>query len=79
MNIQLTEWHEEATCHWCEHQRECVTTNFHDGKLQPLPLCWNCLQKAVKMRGRQASERPPTAPPNCKRDATREPAPNTGH
>lgn len=53
MTVHLTQWHQEATCTWCEKSRECVTTEFGDGFLKASPLCWACLQKAVKVRSRQ--------------------------
>ena len=76
MNVQLTQWHDEATCHWCERQRECVTTNFHDGALQPLPLCWNCLQKAVRVRGRQTNPNSAAASPTNMNESARKQAAN---
>lgn len=53
MNVVLSVWKEEATCAWCEKARECVTTEFDDGFIKEAPLCWSCLQKAVKVRARQ--------------------------
>ena len=49
MSVHLTNWHQEALCTWCEKSRECVTTEFGDGFLKAAPLCWACLQKAVKV------------------------------
>ena len=57
MSVHLTNWHQEALCTWCEKSRECVTTEFADGFLKAAPLCWACLQKAVKVRSRQQEPR----------------------
>jgi len=53
VNVQLTAWHEKETCTWCEKSLECVTADFGDGFIRNAPLCWKCLQKAVKVRNRQ--------------------------
>lgn len=55
MHVVLTTWNERDTCTWCEREKECVTAAFADGFLDSVPLCWKCLQKAVKVRSRQAS------------------------
>jgi hypothetical protein len=64
MTVTLTTYHEKATCTWCEREKECVTVNFDDAFLQNTPLCWKCLQKAVKVRNRQ-----PTTPASPQRSA----------
>lgn len=61
MNVVLSAWKEEANCAWCEKPRECVTTEFEDGFLKEAPLCWSCLQKAVKVRAKQEGK--PTEAP----------------
>lgn len=53
MKVQLSEWHESATCCWCEKERECVSTTFSDGFLNKAAMCWKCLQTAFKVRSRQ--------------------------
>jgi len=53
MNVTLNAWHAEQHCTWCDKQRECVSTTFDDGFLKNAPLCWGCLQKAVRVRSRQ--------------------------
>lgn len=53
MHVTLTEYHESTSCVWCEKQKEAVTISFADGFLRDLPLCWACLQKAIKVRTRQ--------------------------
>ena len=65
MSVHLSNWHQEATCTWCEKSRECVTTEFSDGFLKAAPLCWSCLQKAMKVRSRQQEPRT-AAEPNRK-------------
>lgn len=52
MRVTMTAWHEREPCTWCEREKECVTVEFEDGFLVSLPLCWRCLQKAVKVRNR---------------------------
>jgi len=54
MDVKLTQWHDSTTCTWCEKDREAVTVDFSDGFLKQTPLCWSCLQKAIKVRCRQA-------------------------
>lgn len=53
MNVTLTTWHQSAACGWCDRTKECVTAEFADGFLTKGPLCWLCLQKAVRARNRQ--------------------------
>ena len=53
MDVKLTAWNENDTCTWCERTKECVTADFGDGFIKSAPLCWKCLQKAVKVRNRQ--------------------------
>lgn len=53
MHVVLTSWHEQENCTWCERPKECVTVDFGDGFIRHAPLCWKCLQKAVKVRYRQ--------------------------
>lgn len=61
MNVQLTAHHQASTCTWCEKsEKECVTTSFADGFLQEAHLCWNCLQKAVRVRAKQQTAKPTT-------------------
>jgi len=65
MNVSLSQWHEQAHCTWCEKDRESVTVSFDDGFLKDSPLCWSCLQKAVKVRSRRTTTAAaPTAKPN---------------
>ncbi|MEX1096241.1 MAG: hypothetical protein WED34_09345 [Planctomycetales bacterium] len=59
MQVVLTAHHDEQGCTWCEKSRECVTVTFDDGFLKNAPLCWGCLQKAVKVRSRQTDAKPP--------------------
>ena len=53
MQVTLTAYHDSAACTWCERTKCCITVSFSDGFLQSAPLCWRCLQKAVKVRNRQ--------------------------
>jgi hypothetical protein len=62
MHVTLSAWHEQTLCTWCEKDREGVTVTFDDGFLKDSPLCWSCLQKAVKVRSRRTTPGPnPTA------------------
>ncbi len=56
MQVTLTAYHDSAACTWCERTKCCITVSFSDGFLQSAPLCWRCLQKAVKVRSRTHSE-----------------------
>ena len=53
MEAKITAWHENASCTWCEKEREAVTVDFNDGFIQDAPLCWACLERAVKVRARK--------------------------
>ncbi|QDT45171.1 hypothetical protein Pan241w_52900 [Gimesia alba] len=57
MNVTITQYHSTETCTWCEKNKECVTTDFDDGFIGKAPLCWSCLQKAIKVRSRQAGSK----------------------
>lgn len=61
MNVSLTAWHAEENCAWCEKSRECVTADFGDGFITAAPLCWKCLQQAVRVRSRQPDAMTPPA------------------
>ena len=56
MDVKPTAWQESEVCTWCERTKECVTAEFEDGFIKSAPLCWKCLQKAVKVRTRQESQ-----------------------
>ncbi len=58
MDVRLTAWHETETCTWCETMKECVTAVFGDGFIREAPLCWRCLQQAVRVRHRQGDAKP---------------------
>lgn len=70
MNVTLTAWDERAACTWCEREKECVTVVFADGFLASVPLCWRCLQKAVRVRNRTQSLAENDAPPASRRKNT---------
>lgn len=61
MNVSLTAWHDKSGCTWCDKEKECVTVTFDNGFLKNSPLCWPCLQKAVRVRYRQQQPRPSAA------------------
>ncbi len=58
MQVTISHWHEQETCSWCEKSRDCVTTEFDDGFLKNVELCWSCLAQAVKVRSRSESAQP---------------------
>jgi len=58
MQVTLIGWQESHACTWCEKEKECVSVTFEDGFLKQSPLCWSCLQKAVKVRSRQQDASP---------------------
>lgn len=64
MIVTLTDRLESASCTWCEKDRECVTATFEDGFLKGSPLCWGCLQKAVKVRSREGEKPRPRTQAN---------------
>jgi len=60
MNVSMTDYHESETCTWCEKQGEAVTVTFQSGFLQNAPVCWKCLQKAVRVHHKQQAQAKPT-------------------
>lgn len=56
MQVTITEWHESAECSWCEKSKDCVTTEFDDGFLHNVELCFACFQQAIKVRSRQKTK-----------------------
>lgn len=50
MQAIITAWHESAHCTWCEQEKEAVTVDFGDGFIRSTPLCWKCLNQAVRVR-----------------------------
>ena len=57
MDAKITAWQEQDLCTWCEKERECVTVDFGDGFIRQAPLCWSCLQNAIKVRSKQDAQR----------------------
>ena len=53
IEAKITAWHEVVSCTWCEKEKEGVTVDFNDGFIQEAPLCWSCLERAVKVRARK--------------------------
>lgn len=60
MNVKLTSMIEDGPCVWCEKSKQCIVTHFDDGFIEDAPLCWSCLQKAVKVRSRREGQKAPT-------------------
>ena len=58
MHVTLTAHHQNAECTWCEKEKDCVTANFDDGFIQQAPLCWSCLQKAIRVAHGRTRRRP---------------------
>jgi hypothetical protein len=56
MNVVISDYHETDTCTWCEKQEEAVTVTFDSGFLKHAPVCWKCLQKAVRVHHKQQSQ-----------------------
>ncbi len=56
MNINISEHHTSETCTWCEKSKECVTADFNDAFIGKAAMCWNCLQKAVKVSSRKETD-----------------------
>ena len=59
MKVTISGWQEQENCSWCEKSRDCVTTDFDDGFLKNVAMCWSCLAQAIKVRSR--SEQPQAA------------------
>jgi len=61
MNATITAYHESEPCLWCSKTNEGVTIEFRDGFLDRGPLCFKCLQQAVRVHHRQNSAPAPAA------------------
>jgi len=55
MQATITSYNEGETCTWCEKQNEGVTVEFDDGFLNKGPLCFKCLQQAIRVHHKQNS------------------------
>ena len=53
MRAIISQYHESASCTWCERETEGITVEFDDGFLQKGSLCWRCLQQATRVHHRQ--------------------------
>lgn len=53
MNVVITNPQASATCVWCDRKREAVQATFSDGFLTDVPICFKCLQQAIKVRSGQ--------------------------
>ena len=56
MEAKITAWHEVVSCTWCEKEKAGVTVDFNDGFIHEAPLCWSCLERAVKVHARKDSK-----------------------
>ncbi len=56
MNVTISSYQENETCTWCEKECEAVTVTFESGFLKNAPVCWKCLQKAVRVHHKQHSQ-----------------------
>ncbi len=55
MKVMISAFHESESCTWCQKQTEAVTVEFYGGFLQKCPLCWRCLQQAIRVHHRQGT------------------------
>ena len=51
-----------GACCYCEREKPVVLVTFLSGFVTESSMCWNCLQKSIRMQSRQNS-----APQNSKR------------
>ena len=56
MKAVISDFTDSETCTWCEKATEAVIVQFDGGFLQEAPLCWKCLQKAVRVRHKQETQ-----------------------
>jgi hypothetical protein len=61
MKALISAYNEAAKCTWCERENEGVTVEFDGSFLKKGPLCFKCLQQAVKVHHKQAKSTKPTA------------------
>lgn len=59
MNVTISSYQENESCTWCEKECEAVTVTFESGFLKNAPVCWKCLQKAVRVHHKQQSQASP--------------------
>lgn len=53
MRALISEYNEAKKCMWCERDNEGVTVDFGESFLSKGPLCFKCLQQAVKVHHKQ--------------------------
>ena len=59
----LTSLKDPMDCTWCGKGGETVTISFASGFLQDAPLCWKCLQQAVRVNHKQSMQAAATSQP----------------
>jgi hypothetical protein len=53
VEARISAHHDTANCSWCRKERECVTVTI-TGFLAEAPVCFRCLQQAIRVRAEQA-------------------------
>ena len=61
MKALITAYNEATKCAWCEKENDGVTVEFDGNFLKKGPLCFKCLQQAVKVHHKQANASKTTA------------------
>ena len=56
MHVIISDVHASESCTWCSRDAEGVTVEFDGDFLKKGPLCWKCLQQAVRVHHRQSTE-----------------------
>ena len=56
MKALITAYNEATKCTWCERDNEGVTIEFDGSFLKKGPLCFKCLQQAVKVHHKASQE-----------------------
>ena len=56
MKALISAFHEKTNCSWCQKETEAVSVEFDGGFLRKGPLCWRCLQQAVRVHAKQQAD-----------------------
>ncbi len=69
LKILLVPLSEKSACFWCENKKKLtISTEFSNGFLRGKPLCFDCLERAVRVQTaseavRQEQQSQPAAAP----------------
>ena len=66
LKILITPSPEKCACFWCENKKKLtVITEFNNGFLRGKPLCFDCLERAVRVQSSSEAIRAEQANPSA--------------